>query len=531
MLNYEGIFDGETLNRTRTTLVDKTDSVVAKYRKDLELASTADRKRELYTDILLDENVEELILKLSSEQCFLEDFPEFYVKNRHGEDVINCTQNNSYHRYGVFKHILSTIASVGTKTKMIAKRKLELLKWTMLLHDIGKPYVKLVTTEGNESFSGHDEMSVELAKVILERFNFCDEDIVLVTTLIKYHDKFLNEGEIIYDNLRVLAEELHNDKDAFYMLVEVKDADAEAKSIEVYNKYQLTRAKYLEFAELYFQKIVLEQEKNEDLITTEEDHTEISEIEYASIIEDIVSRNNITNVYEPIINVEKMLVMGYEVFSKINYKKHVEIKELLRYAEEKGKKEMIEQALLLNAIESFEEIEDKESQKAFFNISIKSFESYVNKPRIYDAMNRFEAVLEFSHYDMFDPTTLQTKVLAVQNVNGFVCLENFGKSIIEIDDLKALRPNYIKIDRAMIKDIATDEKLKKFISDLVTICMTREVEVIAFGIETREEYDTLKHLGVKNMQGYYLAKPEEVIPMLNTTIKDILKDGANDSIM
>lgn len=64
-------------------------------------------------------------------------------KNEFGENVINCQQNSEYHKYGVFKHILHTIETVGTSQQIpLGDWQLKLLKWTMLFHDIGKPYVK-----------------------------------------------------------------------------------------------------------------------------------------------------------------------------------------------------------------------------------------------------------------------------------------------------------------------------------------------------------------------------------------------------
>jgi len=59
-----------------------------------------------YTELLMDDNVVNIFTKLSHNTIFIEQFPEFYEKNINGENVINCQQNSSYHRFGVFKHIL-----------------------------------------------------------------------------------------------------------------------------------------------------------------------------------------------------------------------------------------------------------------------------------------------------------------------------------------------------------------------------------------------------------------------------------------
>ena len=62
----------------------------------------------------------------------------------------------------------------------------------MLLHDIGKPYVKMRYEDGGESFAGHEDKSCELSVDILNRFAFNEEEKNLILTLVKYHDKYLN---------------------------------------------------------------------------------------------------------------------------------------------------------------------------------------------------------------------------------------------------------------------------------------------------------------------------------------------------
>ena len=182
----------------------------------------------VYTNVLFDDNVSFILTKISQDQIFASQFPEFYEVNAYGENMINCQQNSQFHKYGTFKHTLATIEFVGNPQIPIGDWQKRILKWTMLLHDIGKPYVKTIAEDGTESFAGHDDKSVELAGPILDRFYFSEEEKRIILTLIKYHDRFLNEGEITNDNMKFLASELNNNKELFYLLLVVKEADAYA---------------------------------------------------------------------------------------------------------------------------------------------------------------------------------------------------------------------------------------------------------------------------------------------------------------
>ena len=52
--------------------------------------------------------------------------------------------------------------------------------------------------------------------------------------------------------MKFLASELNNSKELFYLLLEVKNADAMAKNVDVYNTFKIVKSKYLEFINSFF---------------------------------------------------------------------------------------------------------------------------------------------------------------------------------------------------------------------------------------------------------------------------------------
>jgi EAL domain-containing protein (putative c-di-GMP-specific phosphodiesterase class I) len=552
MHGNEGLIDIETINIKADIEDAKEETKISSIISSLYATNDPRTLMEIYSNILCDENVAHILNTISKEQCFSKHFPEFYVKNKYGENVINCMQNSSYHRYGVFKHILVTIEEVGKYNKTIGDSQRKILNWTMLLHDIGKPYVKVITDVNTESFADHDEMSVELAKGILDRFYFTEEEKHLILTLIKYHDKFLNEGEITYDNLKILAEELENKRELFYLLIEVKDADAAAKSIEVYNKYKLTKPKYLEFANTYFENMVVNSKTQSNIVMNSSDiisnvnmdvgestenvlseirDGEISTMEYDKLIEDVLDKKRMCPLYQPIIDVFTESVFGYEVLTKIEYSKIIDTEIFLKYAEDTKRYDKLQQVLFTNCIDSFNSVHTKESKRAFINVNLSSYDKYVNKPRIYDAMNQFDFVLEMHGYEKYDLTSLQQMIAGVHSKNGKVSLDHFGVGILKIDDLKLLSPDYIKLDRSLAAELLGNDNIQKYIMDLQTLCLAKSIVLIVVGVETKEIYLKLKSLGIRYMQGYFLAYPSYSIDILNDILPTIINDASEDSIV
>jgi len=552
MQGFESLIDMETMNINAGIEDAKEETKINNIIASLSAASDAHTLTDIYSNILSDDNVLHILNRVSMEQCFLKHFPEFYVKNKYGENLINCMQNSSYHRYGVFKHILTTIEEVGKYNKTLGDSQRKILNWTMLLHDIGKPFVKVITDANTESFAGHDDMSVELSKVILCRFSFTEEEQQLILTLIKYHDKFLNEGEITYDNMKLLAEELGSKRELFFMLIDVKDADAAAKSIEVYNRYKLTKSKYIDFANTYFQNMIVNSKTQSNIVMNPSDIVsyvnmettgtvqdvideiksgEITTMEYDKLIEDVLNKKRMCPLYQPVIDVLNQTVFGYEVLTKIEYSQKIDTELFLRYAADTKRYDKLQQNLFTNCIDSFIAIHTRESNVGFINVNLSSYQSYVNKPRIYDAMNKIKLVLELHGYEKYDFTSLQEIIVEVHKNNGKISLDHFGSGIFKVDDMKLLTPDYIKLDRSLVTDLLENENKQKYIMELQTLCLAKDVALIAVGVETKEIYLKLKSLGVRYMQGFFLAYPAYSIDMLNDKLSSILNYVSEDSIV
>ena len=99
-------------------------------------------------------------------------------------------------------------------------------------------------------------------------------------------------------------------------------------------------------------------------------------------------------------------------------------------------------------------------------------------------------------------TLLDIKALGVR-----LALDDFGTGYSALSSLRALPFDIIKIDKDFVKDIAQDEYSQAFIRSIVDMGKAIGAEVCVEGIETKEQFDALKGMGVKYIQGYYFDKP------------------------
>lgn len=533
-----------------------------------------------YTELLMDDNVVDIFTKISHTDIFAQQFPEFYEVNEYGECVINCQQNSSYHKYGVFKHILYTIEIVGENNKQISIKELKLLKWTMFLHDIGKPNVKTVNSNGNDSFEGHDDKSVEIAQKILDRFDFNEEEKNIILTLIKYHDRYLNDGELTFDNMSFLAQELGNRKDLFYLLIEVKIADSKAKTIDVYNRFiSIVINKYYDFANTYFNNINMSKEEylnvmdesdnlgdiidglnlseventeilisndsnvfiagdankkiekskfvNKKLEVEEQDEIEkfdnVEDQDFETIYKDMLKRQSIYPVYQTIVDISEKKIYGYESFNRIAYTKNVKVLDVIRKAKDFEKYDKVEQAMFINSLECFVDVKRKDSGRLFASIDVNSYQKYLNKTRIGELLDKSKVVVEIDNYDKMVLQNLQKVIVELRRAGAEILLNHFGSSAFTFDDIDLLEIDYIKYDLTLIKGFEEDEKNKKFLNELITYCIARNIKLIALGVETIEQLNMIKNMGIKYVQGFLFGKPSIEIEISNAKIEEIMK--------
>jgi len=88
-----------------------------------------------------------------------------------------------------------------------------------------------------------------------------------------------------------------------------------------------------------------------------------------------------------------------------------------------------------------------------------------------------------------------------------VALDDIGAGYAGLNSLFSLKPDIVKIDMELVRNVHLAPPRAKLIASIVTVCAQLGMRVIAEGVETREECACLVELGCDWLQGYYFAKP------------------------
>ena len=87
-------------------------------------------------------------------------------------------------------------------------------------------------------------------------------------------------------------------------------------------------------------------------------------------------------------------------------------------------------------------------------------------------------------------------------------LDDFGNGYANLDLLTDLHPDTLKIDRELVMECDSNSRRQAILKSMVALARTLGTQLVAEGVETREESRCLLALGIAVQQGYYFARPE-----------------------
>ena len=110
-----------------------------------------------------------------------------------------------------------------------------------------------------------------------------------------------------------------------------------------------------------------------------------------------------------------------------------------------------------------------------------------------------------SDYDFLEEFVLKYKKLGVK-----IAIDDFGSGYSNFIRIIRLKPDYLKIDGSLIKNIDKDNNSYEIVKSIIAFSKTLNIRTIAEYVHSEEIFNLLLELGVDEFQGYYFGKPDEI---------------------
>lgn len=108
---------------------------------------------------------------------------------------------------------------------------------------------------------------------------------------------------------------------------------------------------------------------------------------------------------------------------------------------------------------------------------------------------------------MEEPSFILDTLKAIKTIGVKISVDDFGTGFSSLSHLQKLHVDRLKIDRSFISEISQSTRGSHIAEMVVQLGHHLALEVIAEGVETREQAEILKALGCQEAQGYYFGKP------------------------
>ncbi len=119
--------------------------------------------------------------------------------------------------------------------------------------------------------------------------------------------------------------------------------------------------------------------------------------------------------------------------------------------------------------------------------------------------------LEITEGAVMENAEIATKILQQLNSLGIkISIDDFGTGYSSLSYLHRFPVDMLKIDRSFVSQMAEGDENLEIVRTIVALAHNMGLEVIAEGVETEEQQNTLKRLGCEYVQGFYYSKPVDM---------------------
>ncbi len=237
---------------------------------------------------------------------------------------------------------------------------------------------------------------------------------------------------------------------------------------------------------------------------------------------EVLKEERLKILFQPIIDIKEKRIYGYEALTRgvtskdsmippnVLFKK-AKAMDLIFYLDRLCRETIIKRAA-----------EENLREKLFINFlptsiynprkCLETTNKAVEKTQLYPDQITFE-VVETEYIEDFDHLNY---ILDYYKEKGYAtALDDMGSGYANKASLSSLKPDYMKIDMAIVQGIHNNQEKQEKLKDYLKLIEGKDIRPLAEGVETKEDFEYIMKQGIDLVQGYYFAKPSEDLVTLD----------------
>lgn len=227
--------------------------------------------------------------------------------------------------------------------------------------------------------------------------------------------------------------------------------------------------------------------------------------------------------YQPIIDVEKNKVVGYEALLRWLHPDYqsVPVIRVIQLAERLGVIHTLGAWIIDQALSDLKKLKRHHDVYMSINISTlqlneQDFYDHLKQQTALQGLSPHEVTLEITETHLMSTTEFDLNRLLTLKESGFMmAIDDFGTGYSSLAYLSTFPFDFLKIDRRFISQMAGDKKAQDIVSTILSLGNILDLQVVAEGVETEQEFKMIKAMNCHFSQGYYHARPKPLQAILN----------------
>ncbi len=227
--------------------------------------------------------------------------------------------------------------------------------------------------------------------------------------------------------------------------------------------------------------------------------------------------------YQPQIDVVNSKIIGIEALVRWQHPTRglVFPDEFLHIAEELHMIKILNLYVIKKAIEQFVKWQKngKDMGILALNITKEQLECPVCYENLIKILEDDQCNPKYIEIEVTEGTLITKEEMAIEFLYNFkklgvkIAIDDFGTGYSSLSYLKNLPIDKLKIDKSFVDNITDDLKDLAIMKAVIELAKSLNLELIAEGVETKEQKEILQKNGCSNIQGYYYSKPLSVEDM------------------
>ncbi|MBC8069460.1 MAG: EAL domain-containing protein [Deltaproteobacteria bacterium] len=208
-------------------------------------------------------------------------------------------------------------------------------------------------------------------------------------------------------------------------------------------------------------------------------------------------------VYQPIVDLQRGSVTGYEALSRFDGPPDATPDVWFAAAAAAGHGIPLELAVVKRALAARPAL----PPNTFLSVNVSPGALLAGELHK-SAIDLRRTVFELTeHEKVTDYPALRKAIARIRQAGGLIAVDDAGAGYASLRHLLELRPQFVKLDRELIRDIGDDPAKRAAVRMLGDLASRTDAWIIAEGVETQDELDALLLLRVPLAQGYFLGRP------------------------